>query len=230
LEQEIMLKAFVYEEQSTYKVKDTYQKGEEGQENIDRLKQGNITKKIKVLNSYEAKSIKWAFKLSSYDKISLNSTLTKDDKGFVKLKQRGQSFKFTVKELFKEDARLESLVGKTVTFFAYDEALGINTNEAQSKKAYKIYDSALNQTRKEVKIGIDNAYAQYRVSNYKDDWNKRQIQADRIISVTLKIIQTRFRLEFDGQMLAFLENERVIKQWEARSGEALMNLKEDLQE
>ncbi|TQR47599.1 hypothetical protein, partial [Campylobacter troglodytis] len=32
------------------------------------------------------------------------------------------------------------------------------------------------------------------------------------------------------QMLAFLENERVIKQWEARSGEALMNLKEDLQE
>ncbi|TQR48211.1 hypothetical protein, partial [Campylobacter troglodytis] len=33
LEQEIMLKAFVYEEQSTYKVKDTYQKGEEGQEN-----------------------------------------------------------------------------------------------------------------------------------------------------------------------------------------------------
>ena len=41
---------------------------------------------------------------------------------------------------------------------------------------------------------------------------------DRVTSIELKILQTRFGLEFDGKSLLLLENQRTIGEWEARSG------------
>ncbi|TQR48303.1 hypothetical protein, partial [Campylobacter troglodytis] len=108
------------------------------------------------------------------------------------------------KEEIKEETQ-SKLINKNIIFFAYDESLGINLSTDTKDNAYRVYDD-------------------------KGTGASKVVKADRITSIELKILQTRFRLEFDGQSLQFLENERVIKQWEARSGEALVNLKETLQE
>ncbi|TQR51987.1 DUF5675 family protein, partial [Campylobacter troglodytis] len=108
------------------------------------------------------------------------------------------------KEEIKEETQ-SKLINKNIIFFAYDESLGINLSTDTKDNAYRVYDD-------------------------KGTGASKVVKADRITSIELKIIKTRFRLEFDGQSLQFLENERLIKQWEARSGEALDNLKEDSKE
>ncbi|TQR53133.1 DUF5675 family protein, partial [Campylobacter troglodytis] len=124
------------------------------------------------------------------------------------------------KEEIKEETQ-SKLINKNIIFFAYDESLGIRQEDDGVKlKTIK------GKTRK---ISIDNAYVNYAMRDY-ETWSNRQITMERVTSIELKIIKTRFRLEFDGQSLQFLENERLIKQWEARSGEPLDNLKEDSKE
>ncbi len=63
----------------------------------------------------------------------------------------------------------------------------------------------------------------YCIYSNNNDLN-RIIYKDRVPSVELKIIKTRLRLEFDGKTLTLLENERILKEWEARSGIPLPNL------
>ena len=221
IEQEIQLRAFVYEGQRTYtpqkEIKDTSKQIKQNH----ALQRGNITKTIianeHILDNIAEEDIKWAFKFSDDNSVLLDSSLQKDKKGFIRLNQSGASIQFTLKDILKDKGQVNNLINKTITFFAYDESIGINQNTIDNKKANNVYDSNLKKTRKEVKVEIDNAYAQYRVSHYKDDWNERQIQTDRITSVTLKIIQTRFSLDFDGQTLQFLENERVMGEWNASS-------------
>ncbi|MGX2973240.1 DUF5675 family protein, partial [Helicobacter sp. T3_23-1059] len=100
----------------------------------------------------------------------------------------------------------ETLVNRNIIFFAYDKNVGINTSDDIKHNAYCIYnDNDKKGTAKEV-------------------------YADRITSIELKIIETRFRLEFDGNVLVFLENEREIIHKPARSGMPLNNLKADSKE
>ncbi|TQR51988.1 hypothetical protein DMC01_12620 [Campylobacter troglodytis] len=255
-EQEIMLKAFVYEEQkirvARSKLKDS--KSQEAREYKEE--EGNITKKIKALNSYETKSIKWAFKIvdGSYKKgrnkafealgkkeASINlankgERLSFIPRGYVELegvcgdllklklsslfdegllgnsKQEDEAEKEareeyitdkesnneyeTKKESSKESSEEEGakeesqnkLINKNIIFFAYDERMGINLSTDTKNNAYRVY--------------MDNNL-----------YDKRIIKQDRITSIELKIIKTRFRLEFDGEYLCFFENERILKEW-----------------
>ena len=50
------------------------------------------------------------------------------------------------------------------------------------------------------------------------DKQNNNVLKDRVTSIELKILQTRFALEFDGKSLLLLENQRTIGEWEARSG------------
>ncbi|MGX2973183.1 DUF5675 family protein, partial [Helicobacter sp. T3_23-1059] len=157
------------------------------QERDYKEEQGNVTKIIKKISNDEAQNIKWAFKLSNYDNIELNPLLQKNKKGFIGLKQSGASIQFTLKDILKEGQNINSLVDKTITFFAY-------VNSPTSKIYSELYQTN-NSTRE----------------------NERIVKQDRVTSIELKIIETRFSLDFDGQTLQFLENERVIGEWNASS-------------
>ena len=193
IEQEIQLRAFVYEEQRTRVEKDKVTDSNTQQKRDYKEEQGNITKTIKDISNNEAQNIKWAFKLSNYDNIELNPLLQKDKKGFIRLNQSGDSIRFALKDILKDGQNINSLVDKTITFFAY-------VNSPTSKIYSELYQTN-NSTRE----------------------NERIVKQDRVTSIELKIIQTRFKLEFDGQTLQFLENERVMGEWNARSGVAIEN-------
>ncbi|MBD5165822.1 hypothetical protein [Helicobacter sp.] len=73
-----------------------------------------------------------------------------------------------------------------------------------------------------------NAYRIYQDNGQSG--SKKEVLQDRITSIELKILKTRFSLEFDGQSLSLLENQRIIGEWKARSGIPIENLKEDSKE
>lgn len=209
IEQEIQLKAFIYEEQKYYVkiVKDSTKQTKQNH----ALQSGNITKKIiadsKKINS---ESIKWAFKIvnNTYmqgrneafpnvgeKQIFKNNApkLTSIPKGYVELENmRGDCINLKLSDIFDKNllditASGETLINKNIIFFAY-----------ANNPAYRIYKK-----------------------------NGNNIIEDRITSIELKILQTRFSLEFDGEFLRFFENQREIDKWEARSGIPIENLQED---
>ena len=193
IEQEIQLRAFVYEGQRTRVEKDKVTDSNTQQKRDYKEEQGNITKTIKDISSNEAQKIKWAFKLSNYDNIELNPLLQKDEKDFIQLKQRGDKIQFTLKDILKDNAQVNNLADKTITFFAYVNSLASN-----------IYSES------------------YQINHNTREY-ERIVKQDRVTSIELKIIETRFSLDFDGQTLQFLENKRIIGEWNARSGMAIEN-------
>ena len=230
IEQEIQLRAFVYKKQTPYEVKSEYQKGKEKQREIDKLKQGNITKDIHFTMQNDD-NIRWAFKIvdGSYladdknhtrdkafppltNKISTINLTDKNHKrldsipnnnDYIEIEGKyGTILELKLADLFDKSLfnpnNKETLINKNIIFFAYDKNVGINTSDDIQCNAYRVYSD-------------------------KGKSDSRIVSADRITSVELKIIETRFGLDFDGQTLQFLENERIIGKWNARSGVAIKN-------
>ncbi|MGX3046120.1 DUF5675 family protein [Helicobacter sp. T3_23-1056] len=112
----------------------------------------------------------------------------------------------------------DTLINKNIIFFAYDKNEGLATPKGNGMK-YEIIEN------KQKKVGIYNAYARYAMKNYNTKWSNRKITQDRVTSIELKIFQTRFRLEFNGQTLQFLENERVMGEWLCKTN-ATTNIQE----
>ena len=230
-EQTIQLKAFIYEGQRT-------------------KNDGNITKNIIPPSQEESSRIQWAFKIvkgtylaeesknkrgeafpdigeEQIFRISQNDKLTSIPKGYVILEDKiGDSITLKLSDIFDESLlksnpqdknnqtnttenktnNPETLINKNIIFFAYDKNVVIKKDKDVKQKAYRIY-------RDNGKSG-----------------SKKEVLQDRITSIELKILKTRFALEFDGQSLILLENQRIIGEWKARSGKAIENLKEDSKE
>ena len=249
IEQEIQLRAFVYEGQRIYVAKDTSEIYADNEKPTDiPAQQGNITKDI-YFSMQNDDNIRWAFKIvdGSYKNgreeafppienfikynenlnIGFNGTSNeyKDIKQIpiltirnscIELPYKGAIQTLKLSDLFIDEL-LESLINKNIIFFAYDANVGIITLTQKNDSGIK-YEVIKGQTKK---VGIYNAYAKYAMKNYKN-WVNRQITIDRISSVELKIIKTRFRLECDGQTLQFLENERIIKEWLCKKNDKKM--------
>lgn len=147
--------------------------------------------------------------------------------GYVILEDKtGDCITLSLKDLFI-DTILDSLVNKNIIFFAYDKNVGIKKLTSGNGIQYaKIKE-------KNRKVGIDNAYTQYAMQDYQRDWSQRKITQDRITSIEFKILKTRFSLEFDGETLTLLENQRETNnKWEAESlntigGIPIENLQKD---
>ena len=234
IKQTIRLKAFVYKKQKTYVAqnKNNIYANNEEPTNVPAL-QGNITKIIKKISSDEAQNIKWAFKIvdGSYladdkeytrnkafppltNKISTINLADKNhkrldsipnNKDYVEIDGKyGTTLALKLCDLFDKKL-LKSLINKNIIFFAFDKNEGIAMSKGNGIKYETIQE-------KKRKVGIYNAYARYAMRNY-DNWSKRQITQDRVTSIELKIVKSRFGLEFDGQTLKFLENKRVMGEW-----------------
>ena len=249
IEQEIQLRAFVYEGQRTYtpqkEIKDTSKQTKQNH----ALQRGNITKTIiankHILDNIAEEDIKWAFKIvdNSYHgknattgrlKEGTNqsepfppltnklSTINLTDKNYKRLDsipsnndyveiegKYGTILELKLADLFDENLlnpnNKETLINKNIIFFAYDKNAGINTSNDIKRNAYRVYSD-------------------------KGTSDSRIVTTDRVTAIELKIVKTRFRLEFDGNVLVFLENEREIIHKPARSGMPLNNLKADSKE
>ena len=249
IEQEIQLRAFVYEGQRTYtpqkEIKDTSKQTKQNH----TLQRGNITKTIiankHILDNIAEEDIKWAFKIvdNSYHgknattgrlKEGTNqsepfppltnklSTINLTDKNYKRLDsipsnndyveiegKYGTILELKLADLFDENLlnpnNKETLINKNIIFFAYDNNAGINTSNDIKRNAYRVYSD-------------------------KGTSDSRIVTTDRVTAIELKIVKTRFRLEFDGNVLVFLENEREIIHKPARSGMPLNNLKADSKE
>ncbi len=245
IEQTIQLRAFVYEGQRIYTPqKEIKDKSKQTKQN-NALQQGNVTKTIIAdkhrFNDIAEEDIRWAFKIvdNSYhgkdattgrlkegtnqsepfppliNKISTINLADENHKrldfipsnnDYIEIEGKyGNILELKLADLFDENL-LESLINKNIIFFAYDRNVGINTSDDVKHNAYRVYSD-----------------------NNKTSIAK-EVYADRITSIELKIIETRFRLEFDGNVLVFLENEREIIHKPARSGMPLNNLKADSKE
>ncbi|MWV61818.1 hypothetical protein DCO58_07525 [Helicobacter saguini] len=225
LEQEIQLQAFIYKQQKIYanKVYD-----HSIQIESDKIQNGNISKiidKEQMLRSND--NIRWAFKVvgGSYlikNKVYLRnnpfpllknkklftnkskiSSIPSDEDYFILENIKGLTINIKLRDLF-DDKILQDLVDKNIIFFAYNKLDEINTSKDPNINAYHLYQS----------VGKGA---------------KKQIQQDKITSIELKIIQTSFRLEFNGKNLMLLENERIINKWEARSGIPLDSIESNME-
>ena len=183
-EQEIKLQAFLYERQRT-------------------KSNGNITKQSKAFSLDEALSIAWAFKIvdGSYlaDKAGRktahpilgkkeifrfcdNKPLDCIPQGYVEIEDRqGANLIFKLSDIFSQKL-LDSknphiIIGKNIIFFAYEKNRGINTSKNAEQNAYRLYNDSGRGASKRVSL-------------------------DRVTSIELKILQTRWRVECDGKTLS----------------------------
>ncbi|MGX2973322.1 hypothetical protein, partial [Helicobacter sp. T3_23-1059] len=236
IKQTIRLKAFVYKKQKTYVAqnKNNIYANNEEPTNVPAL-QGNITKIIKKISSDEAQNIKWAFKIvdDSYHGQNVKTGRLKErttdqgepfpplgnkdfiinladknhtrldfiPKGYVEIEGKyGTTLALKLCDLFdkkllmkdytskNDDNKQDTLINKNIIFFAYDKNVGINTSNDTKHNAYRVYSD-------------------------KGTGNSRIVTQDRVASIELKIVKSRFGLEFDGQTLKFLENKRVMGEW-----------------
>ncbi|MGX2973259.1 DUF5675 family protein, partial [Helicobacter sp. T3_23-1059] len=222
IEQEIQLRAFIYEKQTYYKVKDKYQKGEERKKKIDELKQGNIIKTIIAdkhrFNDIAEEDIKWAFKVvnGSYKKGREDAFPSLGNKQIYTIcnnndKQESQQNNFKLKVIPKGYVEITNKQGDCIDL-----------------KLADLFDENLfNPNNKETLINKNIIFFAYVNTPTYHIYSKNgnNVLTDRVPSIELKILKTRFSLEFDGQTLQFLENKRVIREWNARSGVAIKNNK-----
>ena len=203
-DQEIQLRAFVYEEQKDIAeesikwafiiLEGTYLADTQGRTTSKPpLGKKPILQYPNTTNTPQANAID-SHSLESKDIDSNNpqsqSKLTTIPQGYVELQNlRGDCITLKLSDIFDESLldsnNPSSLIGKNIVFFAYS-----NT------PAYDIYS--------------DNGNDKNRI-----------ITKDRVTSIELKILQTRFSLEFDGAYLSLYENQRKIGEWEARSGNTI---------
>ncbi|TLD84803.1 hypothetical protein LS69_009830, partial [Helicobacter sp. MIT 05-5294] len=227
-EQRIRLKAFLYEKQRFYVAKKDLK--DESTQIARRYKeeQGNITKNIlkdsTKLNALE-NEIKWAFKIldGTYNADSLQNNFIIEQGRTQARPNLGNKQTFNP---FK-DKPLESIpkgyvLLEDIQGFILDIALKdiFSVNLLDSLVGKNIVFFAYS----------DEENPKYCI--YSDNNNRlnRIIYQDRVTSVELKIVESRFRLDFDGKTLSLLENERILKEWEARSGMPINNLQVNTKE
>ena len=127
---------------------------------------------------------------------------------------------------------LENLQGDCITLRLsdiFDENLLTSNNQASKNNA----NTAEHTTQQDSLIGKNIIFFAYVNSPAYCIYHKNDVKKvlkDRVTSIELKILQTRFSLEFDGKSLLLLENQRTIGEWEARSGIPIKNLQEDSNE
>ncbi|MBR2149508.1 MAG: hypothetical protein IJ965_08825, partial [Campylobacter sp.] len=233
--QSIQLRAFIYEEQRTYVERVTNKDTETQQKHA--LEQGNITKTIitdkSQFNAIAEEEIHWAFKIVEGTYLARDSNTR--TQAFPKLGDK-QTFKITkdnptqecitltpnnqvqnttntqAKDYENESnsspkltsipqgyVELENLQGDCITLQLsdiFDESLFNPNNQETLIHKNIIFFAYVNPTY----VNIPT----YRIYNK----NKTGVLKDRVTSIELKILQTRFALEFDGKSLLLLENQR----------------------
>lgn len=241
IEQEIQLRAFIYEEQHSYAEKT----------NIEtkkilythKLQRGDITKTIKIPSQSESSQIIWAFmvvdgtyKLDNASRvehpnignkeefnISEGNLLSSIPKGYVEITdKKGDTLNIKLSDIFDssllDPSKEGNIINKNIIFFAYTSDKGI----IKAKSDDGVTKSG--DDRDNV-VAINNAYTQYSIK-IVNNWKNRIITNDLVSSIELKILQSRFELEFDGNKLTLLENKRTIRECVARSGTALESISE----
>ncbi len=234
IEQTIRLNAFVYEKQTSY-------------ENSDDIINGNITKTLANLNDVKEEDIAWAFKIvngtylasgnntrsNPFPTLGNKQTINISNKqllssipdGYVEIEDKqGSSIDISLKDIFNESlldsSNEDNIINKNIIFFAY--------NKEQKNSNRQVISGGINTNTTNESNYKDNAYCMY--SNNGKTGSSKIVTNDRVTSIELNIVESRFRLEFDGKTLAFLENEHIINEWEARSGSPINNLAEDSNE
>lgn len=236
IEQEIQLRAFIYEEQHSYAEKT----------NIEtkkilythKLQRGDITKTIKIPSQSESSQIIWAFmvvdgtyKLDNASRvehpnignkeefnISEGNLLSSIPKGYVEITdKKGDTLNIKLSDIFDssllDPSKEGNIINKNIIFFAYTSDKGI----IKAKSDDGVTKSG--DDRDNV-VAINNAYTQYSIK-IVNNWENRIITNDLVSSIELKILQSRFELEFDGNKLTLLENKRTIRECVARSGKKI---------
>ncbi|RDU67263.1 DUF5675 family protein [Helicobacter equorum] len=241
IEQTIQLRAFIYGEQKTYTESVTNKNTETQQKHA--LEQGNITKTIITdkakFNDIAQEEIHWAFKIvegtylardsntrtQAFPKLGDKRTfkITKDNptQECITLTPNNQELQNTTNAASK-NANNESNSSPKLTSIpqGYVELENLQ-GDCITLRLSDIFDESLfNPNNQETLINKNIIFFPYVNSPayciyYKQNNN---VLKDRVTSIELKILQTRFSLEFDGKSLLLLENQRTIGEWEARSG------------
>lgn len=234
--QSINIEAIIYEEQKVKHNGDISKK----QADLKRLKDENIKWAFKITNGiYEINRAdkfpsigekKTPKNLNEIKKISLQDKIT----NFVELPYKldinkeskiykGRQIQIRLADLFNEKDLndLFFIVKDKDDKEKEDNKKASNNNkakESQEVKDNKAKDSKEERERTTRTIVFFAYYDSLPTYNIYTTNQSKHVTKDVVTSVELIILENRFSLEFDGEQLKLLENQRQITSWNARSG------------
>lgn len=220
--QSIQLRAFIYEEQRT--------------ENDGNITKTIITGKAKF-NDIAQEEIHWAFKIVEGTYLAENGRkeafpplgdkqtfkITKDNptQECITLTPNNQELHNTTNTQAKDYENTSNSSPKLTSIPQGYVELENLQGDCITLRLSDIFDESLfNPNNQETLINKNIIFFAYVNSPAYCIYHKQNnnVLKDRVTSIELKILQTRFSLEFDGKSLLLLENQRTIGEWEARSG------------